>query len=119
MARVRRHLADCAPVERRLAEFVLDFPGDLASYTASELAQLTGVSNATVTRFIHRQGVDQRLGHRLGRSQDKLQRTLARPTPQLVDDVTAACLAARKVGWWACVPASRLPCAAARRCCTR
>jgi len=126
LARVRRHLADCPPVERQLAEFVLDFPGDLASYTASELAKLAGVSNATVTRFIRRlgyahfeaarlqvraersagsplylasrqQGVDQQFGHRLGRSQDNLQRTLARLTPHLVEDVAAACVAARKV----------------------
>ncbi|HRK85350.1 MAG TPA: MurR/RpiR family transcriptional regulator [Alcaligenes faecalis] len=42
--------------ERRLAEFALDFPGDLAGYTASELAGLAQVSNATVTRFIRRLG---------------------------------------------------------------
>jgi DNA-binding MurR/RpiR family transcriptional regulator len=43
-------------MERQLAEFVLDFPGDLPSYAASELAALAGVSNATVTRFIKRLG---------------------------------------------------------------
>jgi len=35
---------------------VLDFPGELASYTASELASLAGVSKATVTRLIQRMG---------------------------------------------------------------
>lgn len=126
LTRVRQQLGDCPPVERQLAEFVLDFPGDLASYTASELAKLAGVSNATVTRFIRRlgyahfeaarlqvraersagsplylasrrQGIDQQFSHRLGRSHDNLQRTLARLTPQVVDDIAAACLSARKV----------------------
>jgi DNA-binding MurR/RpiR family transcriptional regulator len=44
------------PTERRLAEFILDFPGDLAGYNASELAALVKVSNATVTRFVRRLG---------------------------------------------------------------
>lgn len=35
---------------------ISDFPGELASYTASELAALAGVSNATVTRFVRRLG---------------------------------------------------------------
>lgn len=34
----------------------MDFPGELASYNASELAALAGVSNATVTRFVRRLG---------------------------------------------------------------
>ena len=44
------------PAERRMAEFMLDFPGDLAGYSASELATLVQVSNATVTRFVRRLG---------------------------------------------------------------
>ena len=56
LARVRQNLAAFHPMERKLAEFVLDFPGDLASYAANELASLAGVSNATVTRFIKRLG---------------------------------------------------------------
>lgn len=44
------------PAERRLADFVLNFPGELASYTASELAGLANVSNATVTRFMQKLG---------------------------------------------------------------
>lgn len=44
------------PSERRLAAFLLDFPGDLASYNASELAALVKVSNATVTRLTQRLG---------------------------------------------------------------
>lgn len=42
--------------ELRLAEAILHFPGQIASYTASELAQMAGVSNATVTRFVRKIG---------------------------------------------------------------
>jgi len=56
IGRVRDSLPALHPTERRLAEFVLDFPGEIASYSASELAQLANVSNATVSRFIRRLG---------------------------------------------------------------
>ena len=56
LARVRSRLAELHPAERRLADFVLDFPGELASYSASELAHLANVSNATVSRFVRRLG---------------------------------------------------------------
>lgn len=52
--RVRAILTDLPASERRLAQFTLDFSGDLSSYTASELAGLAQVSNATVTRLIRR-----------------------------------------------------------------
>lgn len=55
---VRQTLNSLSPTERKLGEFVLDYPGDLATYTASELASLVGVSNATVTRFIQRLGYE-------------------------------------------------------------
>ena len=58
IARVRAALPQLPPTERRLGEFLLDFPGNLSSYAAAEIAQLTGVSNATVTRFIRRLGYD-------------------------------------------------------------
>ncbi|MDO9405263.1 MAG: MurR/RpiR family transcriptional regulator [Polaromonas sp.] len=54
--RVRTQLDGLSSAERKLADFVLAFPGELASYAASELAPLAGVSNATVTRFIQRLG---------------------------------------------------------------
>jgi len=41
-----------------LGEFVCDFPGELASYSARELAALAHVSKATVTRFIQRLGYE-------------------------------------------------------------
>ncbi|SDL96768.1 transcriptional regulator, RpiR family [Franzmannia pantelleriensis] len=53
---VKAALPTLHPSERRLAEFILTFPGELASYTATELAGLAGVSNATVTRFIKKLG---------------------------------------------------------------
>jgi DNA-binding MurR/RpiR family transcriptional regulator len=58
VARVRDILNGLSATERRLADFVLDFPGELASYSASELAKLAHVSNATVSRFIRRIGYD-------------------------------------------------------------
>ncbi len=54
--RVRDEMPHLRPTERRLAEFVSNFPGELASYTASELARLANVSNSTVTRLIKRLG---------------------------------------------------------------
>ena len=58
LTRVRDQLHELPPTERRLAEVVLEFPGELASYSASELAVLANVSNATVSRFIRRLGYD-------------------------------------------------------------
>ncbi|MDB5363101.1 MAG: transcriptional regulator [Rhodospirillales bacterium] len=42
--------------ERRLADAILDFPGELASYSATELAGLAGVPKVTVTRLVRRLG---------------------------------------------------------------
>lgn len=56
VARVRNILNKLPTTERRLAEFSLNFPGELASFSASELAKMSSVSNATVTRFIRRLG---------------------------------------------------------------
>ena len=56
LGKIRQHLDMLPPSERRLAGFMLDFPGDLASYNASELAALVNVSNATVTRLTRRLG---------------------------------------------------------------
>lgn len=126
LTRVRQNLGAFHPMERQLAEFVLDFPGDLPSYAASELATLAGVSNATVTRFIKRLGYrhyddarrqvreergagsplflasrgaapENRFDAGLQRSQDNLQRTLARLDAAEVDTIARALLGARKV----------------------
>ncbi|WP_237165176.1 MurR/RpiR family transcriptional regulator [Pandoraea vervacti] len=58
VGRIRDQLDQLSPSERRLAEFALDLPGDLAGYSASELAALAQVSNATVTRFVRRLGYE-------------------------------------------------------------
>jgi hypothetical protein len=58
LARVRAALPAMHPAERRLGEFVCDFPGELASYSGSELAALAHVSKATVSRFVQRLGYD-------------------------------------------------------------
>lgn len=56
LSRVRSALPHLHPAEKKLGELVCNFPGELAGYSASELAQLAGVSNATVSRFIRRLG---------------------------------------------------------------
>ncbi|MEH6727619.1 MAG: MurR/RpiR family transcriptional regulator [Hyphomicrobiales bacterium] len=56
LQKTRNQLPNFHPTERRLADFLLNFPGEIASYTASELANLANVSNATVTRFIRKLG---------------------------------------------------------------
>jgi DNA-binding MurR/RpiR family transcriptional regulator len=58
LTRVRQALPSLHPAERRLGEFVCDFPGELASYSGSELAQLAHVSKATVSRFVQRLGYE-------------------------------------------------------------
>ncbi|NTF33818.1 MurR/RpiR family transcriptional regulator [Rhizobium skierniewicense] len=56
--RVRQALPTLHPAERRLGDFVCDFPGELASYSASELAILAHVSKATVSRFVQKLGYE-------------------------------------------------------------
>ena len=56
IARITDATPDMHPSELRLAEAILHFPGQIASYTATELAQMAGVSNATVTRFVRKLG---------------------------------------------------------------
>lgn len=56
LTRVRQALPELHPAERRVGDFVCDFPGELASYSAQELAALAHVSKATVSRFIQRLG---------------------------------------------------------------
>ena len=56
LQRVRDGLEGLHPAERRLANFLLNFPGELASYTAQELANLANVSAPTVSRYIKRLG---------------------------------------------------------------
>ena len=126
LARVRRKLPELHPAERRLGDLVCDFPGELASYSASELAALAGVSNATVTRFVRRLGYDsyedarrdardeassgsrlylQQKGHEdradpnsfLETDMRNLQETFGDVSRRQIDELAEAILAARKV----------------------
>jgi DNA-binding MurR/RpiR family transcriptional regulator len=55
-ARVRVGYDAMPPAERRVADLILNFPGELAGYSASELARMAETSNAAVTRFVRRVG---------------------------------------------------------------
>lgn len=54
--RIRSLYPSLSPAESRLADLVLNFPGELPSYQAVELAKMANTSNAAVTRFIKRIG---------------------------------------------------------------
>jgi DNA-binding MurR/RpiR family transcriptional regulator len=54
--RIRALYENLSPTDRRLADFMLEYPGDIAGYSASELAGLVSASNAAVSRFVQRLG---------------------------------------------------------------
>lgn len=54
--RIDRRYAALSPQEQRAADVVLDHLDDLAVYSASEIAQLSGVSKATVSRLVRSLG---------------------------------------------------------------
>jgi DNA-binding MurR/RpiR family transcriptional regulator len=56
VSRIQRHYEELPPSERRIANLILDFPGEIAGYSATELAQLAGVSKAAATRLVQRLG---------------------------------------------------------------
>ena len=52
-----RETYDALPLgERKLAELILEMRGDLAAYSATELAARSGVSKATAARLVRRLG---------------------------------------------------------------
>ena len=53
---IRAQYASLPESERRIADLILEFPGDVAAYTATELADLSNGSKAAVTRLIQRLG---------------------------------------------------------------
>ncbi len=55
---IHRTYPDLSTRERAVADLVLEAPGDLSACSASELAELAGVSNSTVTRFVQRLGFE-------------------------------------------------------------
>lgn len=56
--RIDRQYAALSPQEQRAADVVLDRLEDLAVYSASEIADLSGVSKATVSRLVRRLGYE-------------------------------------------------------------
>ncbi|WP_142847732.1 MurR/RpiR family transcriptional regulator [Telmatospirillum sp. J64-1] len=55
-ARLRMRYAELSRAERRLADAILDCPGEVASYSATELAGIAQVSKTTVSRLVRRLG---------------------------------------------------------------
>jgi DNA-binding MurR/RpiR family transcriptional regulator len=53
---IQDHAAVLSPTDRQIADLILSFPGEIASYSANELAKMSGTSNAAVTRFVRRIG---------------------------------------------------------------
>lgn len=56
--RLRSDYAHLSPQEQRVADFIFDHYDDLIGYNSAELARLSGVSKATVSRLFKRLGYD-------------------------------------------------------------
>jgi DNA-binding MurR/RpiR family transcriptional regulator len=56
--RLKGQYAALSPQEQRVADFIFDHFDDLISYNSAELAQLSGVSKATVSRLFKRLGYE-------------------------------------------------------------
>ncbi|MEQ9948225.1 MurR/RpiR family transcriptional regulator [Pectobacterium aroidearum] len=54
--RLRDRYGELSPQEQRVADFIFDHFDDLISYNSAELARLSGVSKATVSRLFKRLG---------------------------------------------------------------
>jgi DNA-binding MurR/RpiR family transcriptional regulator len=54
--RIEAAWSELTPSERQVAQFVLERADDLAGFTGAELAELSGASKATVSRFFRRLG---------------------------------------------------------------
>ena len=55
-ARLRERYPELPKSERQIADVILEFPGDIAAYSATELADIAKSSKAAVTRLIRRLG---------------------------------------------------------------
>lgn len=127
LKRIQLALPHLHPAERRLGAFLYEFPGEIASYDAQELARLAKVSKATVSRFVRRIGFDNydharkvvreesQTGSRLflshppsddatdapdlsmSEERDNLDWTFRRIPPEELDALAAAIVSARKV----------------------
>lgn len=56
--RLCSHYAQLSPQEQRIADFIVDHYDDLIGYNSAELARLSGVSKATVSRLFKRLGYE-------------------------------------------------------------
>lgn len=56
--RIEAHYESLPPAERRLGDLLLRFPGDIANFSATELAEMAGTSKAAATRLFRRLGYD-------------------------------------------------------------
>ncbi|MEI2266223.1 MurR/RpiR family transcriptional regulator HpxU [Erwinia sp. CGal63] len=56
--RLKSHYPQLSPQEQRAADFIFDHFDDLISYNSAELARLSGVSKATVSRLFRRLGYE-------------------------------------------------------------
>lgn len=56
--RLRSHYPQLSPQEQRIADFAFDHFDDLISYNSAELARLSGVTKATVSRLFKRLGYE-------------------------------------------------------------
>ncbi|KFD20493.1 MULTISPECIES: MurR/RpiR family transcriptional regulator [Tatumella] len=56
--RLECHYDQLSPQEKRVADFVIDHFDDVISYNSAELARLSGVSKATVSRLFKRLGYE-------------------------------------------------------------
>jgi DNA-binding MurR/RpiR family transcriptional regulator len=54
--RIRARYDGLPESERRIADLILEFPGEVAAYSATELAEISGGSKAAVTRLVKRLG---------------------------------------------------------------
>ena len=54
--RIRAHYESVPPSEKRLADLLLSFPGNITDYSATELCELAKTSRAAATRFFSRLG---------------------------------------------------------------
>jgi len=55
-SRIKASYPELPESERRIADLILEFPGEMAAYSATELAELSGGSKAAVTRLVQRIG---------------------------------------------------------------
>lgn len=58
LKRLREKYAELPGSEQKIADIILDTPGDIATYSATELAERAGGSKAAITRLIQRLGYE-------------------------------------------------------------